>query len=100
MVSAQATFETQSASSPWRGFTPGTWQSRVNVRFASSSAGPRVLPQAAGRIQCGDRAGWYYDNQSAPTRVVACPSSCQAIKRDPAARVDVLFGCATETLIK
>jgi formate C-acetyltransferase len=32
MVSAQASFETQSASSPWRGFTPGTWQSRVNVR--------------------------------------------------------------------
>ena len=32
MVSAQVTSETQSASSPWRGFTPGTWQSRVNVR--------------------------------------------------------------------
>jgi formate C-acetyltransferase len=32
MVSAQASFETQSASSPWRGFTPGTWQSRVDVR--------------------------------------------------------------------
>jgi formate C-acetyltransferase len=32
MVSTQAAFETQSASSPWRGFTPGTWQSRVNVR--------------------------------------------------------------------
>jgi formate C-acetyltransferase len=32
MALAQASSETQMASSPWRGFTPGTWQSRVNVR--------------------------------------------------------------------
>jgi formate C-acetyltransferase len=32
MALAQASSETQMASSPWRGFAPGTWQSRVNVR--------------------------------------------------------------------
>jgi formate C-acetyltransferase len=32
MALAQAPSETQMASSPWRGFAPGTWQSRVNVR--------------------------------------------------------------------
>jgi hypothetical protein len=32
MALAQASSETQMASSPWRGFAPGTWQSRVTVR--------------------------------------------------------------------
>ena len=32
MSLAQASSETQTSSHPWRGFTPGTWQSRVNVR--------------------------------------------------------------------
>ena len=32
MSLAQASFEAQSASSPWRGFAPGIWQSFVNVR--------------------------------------------------------------------
>ena len=32
MASAQSSSETEVSSSPWRGFAPGTWQSRVNVR--------------------------------------------------------------------
>ena len=32
MALAQAPSETQTSSHPWRGFAPGTWQSRVNVR--------------------------------------------------------------------
>jgi formate C-acetyltransferase len=32
MPLAQSPFETQVSDSPWRGFAPGTWQCRVNVR--------------------------------------------------------------------
>jgi len=32
MASAQSSSEAKISSSPWRGFAPGTWQSRVNVR--------------------------------------------------------------------
>jgi hypothetical protein len=32
MTLAQSSVETQTSSHPWRGFAPGVWQSRVNVR--------------------------------------------------------------------
>ncbi len=39
--------------------------------------------------------GWHYDNPSAPTKVILCPNTCTKVQADPAAKVDLLFGCAT-----
>ncbi|MCC6215452.1 MAG: hypothetical protein IT376_11350 [Polyangiaceae bacterium] len=42
--------------------------------------------------------GWYYDDNTTPTRVIACPQSCTQIKAVATGNVNVLFGCATETI--
>jgi hypothetical protein len=47
----------------------------------------------------GGKGGWYYDVDPAtgghPSRVVLCPTSCQAIRADAAGSVDVAFGCTS-----
>ena len=57
------------------------------------------LGKAATVDECGDRDGWHYDDEAAPTRVVACPASCTRIQAANAASVDILFGCATTPLM-
>jgi Mg-chelatase subunit ChlD len=37
--------------------------------------------------------GWYFDNISAPTKVILCASVCDAAKKDDAGHVDLVFGC-------
>jgi len=57
------------------------------------------LGKAATVAECADRDGWHYDDEAAPTRVVACPASCTRIQAANAASVDILFGCATTPLM-
>lgn len=40
-------------------------------------------------------AGWKYDNDTTPTKIVLCGSDCEAVKADQGAKVDVIFGCVT-----
>jgi hypothetical protein len=92
-------------SCDWRIPAPPTGQvfdsSLVNVRFrpsAAAAAEPILnVPTAA---SCGVKGGWYYDSPTAATRVIACPNTCSHIRQSPAGRVDVLFGCRTETQVR
>ena len=52
----------------------------------------RLAPDAAG---CADKEGWYYDDENAPDKVVACPATCTRIQAAQNAQVDLLFGCET-----
>jgi hypothetical protein len=72
---------------------------RVNVR--ASSGGTTDEPgyvTSADRCQ-PDRGGWYFDPPpsptSTPTRLVLCPATCNRLRMDSAAKVDLVFGCAT-----
>ncbi len=38
---------------------------------------------------------WYYDDPSAPTRVLVCPKTCERIRSAPAPSISVGFGCKT-----
>jgi hypothetical protein len=38
-------------------------------------------------------AGWYYDDNTTPTSVSLCPSSCTTVQADANAKLNVLFGC-------
>jgi hypothetical protein len=44
---------------------------------------------------CTDAGGWLYDNETTPTKVVACPATCDRIRAAKDANVNVLFGCDT-----
>ncbi len=73
----------------------------VNVRFTPSAGAPaESIPNVASAASCGARGGWYYDDPALPNKVVACPSTCSHIKQSSDARIDVLFGCRTETLVR
>lgn len=67
---------------------------KVNVNYTPGAGGNKTtLPRVDSKAQCGSGSGWYYDDNMAPTKIILCPTSCQTVQADPAANVDVLFGC-------
>lgn len=69
---------------------------KVNVRYTPGGSGtPQSIPQAQSAGDCGSGAGWYYDNPAAPTKIFFCPSTCEVIQDDEAAKVGFVFGCPT-----
>jgi hypothetical protein len=78
---------------------------KVNVRTTQSgTAGELGYVGSADRCRA-DTGGWYYDVMPSstpmspqPQRLVLCPASCTRLQADPAARVDLVFGCATRTI--
>jgi hypothetical protein len=42
---------------------------------------------------CGDVVGWYYDDDSRPTSILFCASTCSTVANSRQARVDVQFPC-------
>jgi hypothetical protein len=67
---------------------------KVNVALSLAS-GDVDLGQVEGSGDCADLAGWYYDNNSSPTRILLCPATCDAVQTDPVSRIDIVLGCAT-----
>jgi hypothetical protein len=75
---------------------------KVNVRFTGST-GPADVLYVGQASRCDPAmGGWYYDVDPAmgtPSRVLVCPATCDRFKGDPAARVDLVFGCATKIIL-
>lgn len=69
----------------------------INVRFTPSSGASVDLGRVRGVSGCTTQGGWYYDNEPgsslAPSKIIACPTTCDAIKADLGAAMDVLVGC-------
>jgi len=71
----------------------------VNVQYTPSSGQtPICFAQDEGKPCDSGANGWQFaklkDGTRDPSRVVICGAACESIKRDPAARVDILVGCA------
>lgn len=64
----------------------------VNVLVTPKGGNSAVLPQDA---KCGAK-GWKYDDPVKPTKIILCPASCQSLKTDFGAKVQILLGCKTE----
>jgi hypothetical protein len=64
---------------------------RVNVRYTNSSGTPTDIARDPSTTACTQ--GWQYSPDG--TQILLCGSTCAMVQADPAARVDVLFGCAT-----
>jgi len=69
----------------------------VNVELTGGTDGTLSLGRAADLSQCADR-GWYYDDNDAPTQILACPETCDRIATDGYNNVNVLLGCAVVDL--
>lgn len=66
----------------------------VNVLYTTGAGKETSIPQDA-KGDCA--SGWQYDNDQNPTKITLCGSDCDAVKADQGAKIDVIFGCTTET---
>src|SRR5690606_2599181 len=65
----------------------------VNVSYGKGGATPgTTIPQDAA---CTGE-GWRYDSATKPTKIVLCPKTCEEVRNDPKAKIDILLGCRTE----
>ena len=64
----------------------------VNVLYTPAGGQTATLPQ---NENCTG-PGWHYDNPAMPTKIIFCPESCQTVKEDFNAQVQILLGCKTE----
>ena len=66
---------------------------QVSVEMvASAGSAPQKLPHVADLTQCGS-GGWYYDNNTTPTKIILCPSTCTWAQGLTGAKVTVGLGC-------
>jgi uncharacterized protein YegL len=67
---------------------------KVNFSYTPKGTGkPALLPRANDFADCNGQPGWYFDSNTAPTKIILCPASCTTVQNDNSAKVDVLFGC-------
>ncbi len=72
---------------------------KVNVTFSSAD-----ISQDLGYVETGAdcgffTAGWYYDDPAAPTKIVLCPSACDAVQGIVGGQVSIQLGCETHYAI-
>jgi hypothetical protein len=63
----------------------------VNVQVTPKDGEPTVVPQDPA---C-EGEGWRYDDPANPTTIVLCPATCDALKKDFGAKIEILLGCHT-----
>jgi hypothetical protein len=64
---------------------PGTLDT---VQLTPTNGPAVILPRVLDASQCAGDA-YYYDNNTTPTQIVMCPTTCQKLKADPSAKLDV-----------
>jgi len=70
-------------------------KNQVNVVF-SQSGKKQTLYYWPDAKSCDEaEGGWYYDDPSAPTQIIACPASCTAFQNGSGGKVSIELGCQT-----
>jgi hypothetical protein len=66
---------------------------KVELHYSPAGQPPaQNVPHVSSSGQCsGD--GWYYDNNSSPTKVTLCPSLCSKVQQDFSAKIELALGC-------
>ena len=63
----------------------------VNVSFKHTDGTVDRLGKSA---NCA-APGWYFDNESNPSKIMLCPATCSSIQSDLTGRLQVVLGCPT-----
>ncbi len=71
---------------------------RVNVQFTAPGSDVDFISKVSDEASCSDNSGWYYDNDTAPTSIELCPSTCTTVSAQRGAKMEVLLGCETVLL--
>jgi len=65
----------------------------VTVTFTASNSTQSILPKRNDLAACGTNPGWYFDNNTTPTKVVLCPKSCSNAQSDVGSSISLNVGC-------
>jgi hypothetical protein len=68
---------------------------KLNVTFTRGNGSAATFRKVATGADCKDLGAWYYDAPAAPQRIMLCPTACEAVQKDSAARIEILIGCTT-----
>jgi hypothetical protein len=67
---------------------------QVKVEYRPGGTGtPQTFNKVTNSAACGSANGFYYDNNTSPTSLTLCPTSCTAVQADSKAKIDILLGC-------
>ncbi len=67
---------------------------KVNVTYTDQNGVDHALDQVPGAAACVPSA-WYYDDPAAPTKILLCPDTCQAVRAQASGKIHIVLGCAT-----
>lgn len=67
---------------------------KVNVTFTPDGGAEQTIPQVDGAGSCGAAGGWYYDDPSAPTKIILCDATCEDIQGQ-SGELGLVLGCET-----
>jgi hypothetical protein len=63
----------------------------VTVTLTASNSTKTILTKRTNSGACG--TGWYFDNNTTPTKVILCPNTCSAAQSDVGSSVELNVGC-------
>jgi hypothetical protein len=71
---------------------------RVNVQLTDGGTKAPIFYVGPSATGCDAAGGWHYDadpKSGAPSRIIMCPSTCEAIQKAADATVEIQLGCET-----
>jgi hypothetical protein len=68
---------------------------KVNFVYTPTGGAPITIYNVGSMAGCNGGPGWYYDDPTAPTQIIACPATCSNLEGDATGSVKVEFGCST-----
>jgi hypothetical protein len=68
---------------------------QTNVEYAPGNATVQTFVFVDDSTGCAKAPtnGWYFDDPTAPTKVILCQAACDTVKADDLGQVNVVFGC-------
>jgi len=67
---------------------------KVGMRFTPSNGVAVDVQRVQDASQCSGNA-WYFNDNSAPTRLLLCADTCSTVNADPGGKLEVVVGCVT-----
>lgn len=71
----------------------------VNVAFSSDTTSEYIVGNIPSVEACAVvNNGWYYDAPAVPKKILVCPDTCDRFQSQTNAKLNIQFGCATQTI--
>lgn len=67
---------------------------KLVVQFTPAGQAAKNLKQVTDASKCAANPdGWYYDDNTKPTRIILCPTMCTTVNASTGSKIEALVGC-------